>query len=184
MNKYNIILTNKLIKSDEHKTDHIFKKRSHEKYHRKLTQPFNRIRNESVTRSKSFQEQGVKPLLTLPRSRFYVKREMIDNDFNLETVSQQNIEISIDNDYDKKMGITVTDDDDDDDDDGTGENEKPIYHTYKRKREKNVHSGHILGRIFRRMRKFSLGWRKSRCKIHRGELVFFFSFNYFFYFFF
>lgn len=174
MNKYNIILTNKLIKSDdEHKTDHIFKKRSHEKYHRKLTQPLNRIRNESVTRSKSFQEQGVKPLLTLPRSRFYVKREMIDIDFGMETVSQQNIEISIDNDYDKKMGITVTDDDDDDDD-GTGENEKPIYHTYKRKREKNVHSGHILGRIFRRMRKFSLGWRKSRCKIHRGELVFFF----------
>lgn len=32
------------------------------------------------------------------------------------------------------------------------------------------HSGHILGRIYRRVRKLSLGWRKkTRCKKNRGE---------------
>lgn len=32
------------------------------------------------------------------------------------------------------------------------------------------HSGHILGRIYRRVRKISLGWRKkTRCKKNRGE---------------
>lgn len=126
-----------------------------------------------VSRSKSFQEQDVRK----PSSaRFYIVRpnshNNFDNDYKLsKTISHHNIEITIE------------------DTDATDEpiNHISAKHHAKHKRKQTecsslnssdfnydrhkIRSGHILSRIFRRMRKLSMGWRKSKNKSRcRGEL--------------
>lgn len=149
----------------------------------------NRLRNDGqVGRSKSFQEQDVKPLSRY--SRFFTSRHHDDmslaryNKFSSETVSHHNIEIFIEDTdstdsrscscqrllrdspilsshiQNRKDSLTVP------------STRKP----YKLNMDnvRNVRSGHILGRIFRRMRKITIGWRKSRCRTRRGFYYFFF----------
>lgn len=163
-----------------------YRKQEPKKYHSAIS----RIRNESVMRSKSFQEQGVKPLLR--NSRFFVSRHHpnhISSDYSLDTVSQ-NIEITV---QDEDGVVNVNDAQ------CTGcgavgvggwrriggggrgyaDTDPTVvppasYSLYSSGSNDRVKSGHILGRIFRRMRKISLGWRKSRCKIRRGDWAFFF----------
>lgn len=148
----------------------------------------NRLRNETqVGRSKSFQEQDIKPHSRY--SRFFSSRHHDDmslaqyNRFSAETVSHHNIEITIEDTeltnsrscscqrlltdspvlsshiQNRKDSLTVP------------TTRKP----YKLNMEsvRNVRSGHILGRIFRRMRKITSGWRKSRCKTRRGLYLLF-----------
>lgn len=140
------------------------------KYHSAVK---SRLQKDSlVSRSKSFQEQDVrKP----SNARFYIVRRNhnFDNDYKLsKTISHHNIEITIED---------------------TDAQAEPINHistTYHSKKHKHnecssvnssvlnydrhkVRSGHILSRIFRRMRKFSMGWRKSKNKSRtRGEFKF------------
>lgn len=129
----------------------------------------------SISRSKSFQEQDVRKTAN---ARFYVLRRnqtnnAFDNDFKLnKTISHHNIEITIED---------------------TDANEQPINHSpiVRRRRKigrnewssvnsddftshrQKIRSGHVLGRIFRRMRKLSMAWRKSKPKTRtRGELKF------------
>lgn len=163
----------------------------------------NRLRNEAqVGRSKSFQEQDVKPITRY--SRFFTSRHHDDmslaeyNKYSSETVSHHNIEITIE------------------DTDSTTESkscscqrllsDSPVLSSHIQNRKdsltvpaarkpyklnmdsvRNVKSGHIIGRIFRRMRKITVGWRKTKCKTRRGVylflllcfMVFFFSVFYF-----
>lgn len=166
-----------------------YRKQEPQKYHSAIS----RIRNESVMRSKSFQEQGVKPLLR--NSRFFVNRHHpnhISSDYSLDTVSQ-NIEITVQD----EDGVVNANDSQCTgcgavgvggwrhigsgggrgygDPDSTAAAVLPAtYSLYSSGSNDRVKSGHILGRIFRRMRKISLGWRKSRCKIRRGDWDFFF----------
>lgn len=133
------------------------------KYHSAL----NRIRNESVTRSKSFQEQGVKPILR--KSRFFVNRHNRNtnySNYSLDTVSQ-NIEINIQDEHGCNVATPVVENKNGADLATT----PPSYSGGRRDGHHHEHlkSGHILGRIFRRMQKISLGWRKSRCKFRRGD---------------
>lgn len=151
----------------------------------------NRLRNESqVGRSKSFQEQDVKPMSRY--SRFFTNRHHDDmslaryNKFSSETVSHHNIEITIeDTDSTDSRSCScqrlLTD--------------SPILSSHIQNRKdsltvpttrkpyklnmdnvRNVRSGHILGRIFRRMRKITIGWRKNKSRNRRG---FYFSSFYF-----
>lgn len=145
---YKIRVTNLDANSHQQWSENIFRKNERQKYHSAV----NRFKSDSVARSKSFQEQGVKPLMR--NSRFFVNRHNHFSDYSIDTMSQ-NIEITIQ------------------DADGTPVDVKrdaasTNCSTFKCSQER-VKSGHILGRIFRRMRKISLGWRKSRCKIRRGE---------------
>lgn len=173
---------------------------SGKKYHSAL----NRIRNESIIgRSKSFQEQGVKPIMR--NSRFFVRRQRKSNasdEFSSDTVSHQNIEITVEDtdqtpladctgwhrlhgDYGMCGQITP-------ERNRRGSKDQtrtppkaaspaPSYELTNYNEVKPWGSGHILGRIFRRMRKISIGWRKSRCKVRRGDWDFlcFFSILFF-----
>lgn len=136
-------------------------------------------KDTSISRSKSFQEQDVRKTAN---ARFHILRRnqtnnAFDNDFKLnKTISHHNIEITIED---------------------TDANEQPINHSpvVQRRRKigrnewssvnsgdfnsnrQKVRSGHVLGRIFRRMRKLSMAWRKSKPKTRtRGELKFAFLF--------
>lgn len=127
-----------------------------------------------VSRSKSFQEQDVRKISN-PRIYILRRRPQTDfDDFELsKTISHHNIEITIED---------------------TDANEQPINHRTVQhcqstpsnefvsnnssdlnfKRHK-IRSGHILGRIIRRMRKLSMAWRKSKNKTRtrtRGDLKF------------
>lgn len=179
-----------------------------------------RVRNESiVSRSKSFQEQGVRS--PMRSSRFFVKRQQQLqandlNDYNSDTASHQNIEITVeDTDPYSSTGYGNSDDhchtnsdsqmdwqrlcDDKCSVSGSMKHyrrwtnepfrlaSKTITSTTQHLFEmptyddvKSWGNGHILGRIFRRMRKISFGWRKSKCKVRRGDcvltLILFFSF--------
>lgn len=140
------------------------------KYHSVIR---NRLRSDAiVARSKSFQEQDVRKT---SNARFYILRRNPQNDFDdfqlSKTISHHNIEITIED---------------------TDAHEQPINHTSMQRRRKiasnecssinssdlnfnrhKIRSGHVLGRIFRRMRKFSMAWRKSKNKTkNRGELKF------------
>lgn len=135
-----------------------------------------RLRKESlIGRSRSFQEQDVKPAIR--NSRFFIRRHdppdhpVNVNVANEETVSHHNIE------------ITVEDMDPDVNDVGQPlQVPKPFNRknyladstsldSYELKYERTkLRSGHIFGRIFRRMQKISANWRKSGCKVRgRGE---------------
>lgn len=180
------------------------RKQEPKKYHSAIS----RIRNESVMRSKSFQEQGVKPLLR--NSRFFVNRHPpvsataaaqmhVNSDFSLDTVSQ-NIEITVQDDD----GVHHLNEDDDGFNSGGGgwhriggrnlTDANAGGHSFSSSstttttttaafdryggggsgggstENERIKSGHILGRILRRMRKISFGWKKSKCKIRRGDL--------------
>lgn len=137
-----------------------------------------RQRKESlIGRSRSFQEQDVKPAVR--NSRFFIRRheppehQVHLNLTNDETVSHHNIEITVE---------------DMDPDDGADETQRPhpvqkiaprtnrpidstSLDSYEIKYERSkLRSGHLFGRLMRRMRKISHGWRKSGCKIRgRGE---------------
>lgn len=129
-----------------------------------------RLRKESlVGRSRSFQEQDVKPILR--NSRFFIRRHdppqhPVDmNSANDETVSHHNIEITVEDmdpddketrqPFDRKTYLV----------------DSTSLDSYEMKYQRTkLRSGHIFGRLFRRMRKISVGWRKSGCKFRgRGE---------------
>ncbi len=146
---YKIRVTNLDANSHQQWSENIFRKNERQKYHSAI----NRFKSDSVARSKSFQEQGVKPVMR--NSRFFVNRHNHFSDYSIDTMSQ-NIEITIQDADGAPVDIKR--------DDSSPSN----CSTFKCSPER-VKSGHILGRIFRRMRKISLGWRKSRSKIRRGE---------------
>ncbi|XP_055679628.1 diacylglycerol kinase theta isoform X2 [Lutzomyia longipalpis] len=129
--------------------------------------------SEMVTRSRSFQEQGVQPPF-LKNSRFFVNRlghsssnlgAMEDSLSHSMDLTQhpmkmsQSVDIRIEiGDYCEGKGHPTT--------------TTTTYLPYQQGHNTTtVKSGHILGRIFRRMRKISLAWRKSRCKIHRARSI-------------
>lgn len=151
------------------------KRKDSPKYHSVIK---NRLRKDaSVSRSKSFQEQDVRK----PNTRFYILRRNPNNEFDNEyklskTISHHNIEITIED---------------------TDAIDEPINHSTilkPRKKPKQsecsslnsrelkyqrskIRSGHILSRIFRRMRNLSMAWRRSKNKTRtRGEFPFKMSF--------
>ncbi|XP_055297888.1 diacylglycerol kinase theta isoform X3 [Sitodiplosis mosellana] len=139
------------------------KRKDSPKYHSIIK---SRLRKDAfISRSKSFQEQDVRK----PNTRFYILRRNPNNEFENEyklskTISHHNIEITIeDTDANEEEPInhrTIL---------------KPIKkpsqnecsslnsHEVKYHRQK-IRSGHILGRIFRRMRNLSMAWRRSKNK--------------------
>lgn len=157
-----------------------YRKQLPKKYHSAL----NRMRNESVHRSKSFQEQGVQPKLR--NSRFFVSRHQpskatapLSSDFSAVTVSQ-NIEITVQN----EDGVVKFADDDDED--GCG-NRHHHRHTLDGSSSAGESfdrfaigseeclkgggagggggGGHLLSRIYRRLRKLTVAaWRRQKCK--------------------
>lgn len=149
---YKIRVTNLDANSQQLWSENSLRKNDRSMYHSAV----NRFKSDSVARSKSFQEQGVKPLMR--NSRFFVNRHNHFSDNSIDTMSQniENIEITI-QDVDEPVDVDAKRD-------ASSSNRSPFKCSQER-----VKSGHILGRIFRRMRKISLGWRKSRCKIRRGE---------------
>ncbi|XP_037051985.1 diacylglycerol kinase theta isoform X3 [Bradysia coprophila] len=147
---YKIRVTNLDADSPQHWSENISRKNERQKYHSAV----NRFKSDSVARSKSFQEQGVKPLMR--NSRFFVNRHNHFSDYSIDTMSQ-NIEITIQDVDGTPVDINRA---------ASSSN----CSTFKCSQER-VKSGHILGRIFRRMRKISLGWRKSRCKIRRARSI-------------
>lgn len=144
-----------------------FRKQLPKKYHSAI----NRIRNDSVMRSKSFQEQGVKPQMR--NSRFFVSRhnnnpqQRLCSDFSLDTVSQ-NIEITVQN----EDGV-VKFAEDSEEDFGTYrgcEQADMTSQAFDSGSQEHLKSGHILSRIYRRLRKITLsGWRRQKCKRSRRQ---------------
>ncbi|GAB0100474.1 Diacylglycerol kinase [Sergentomyia squamirostris] len=128
---------------------------------------------ETVTRSRSFQEQGVQPPF-FKNSRFFVNRlgQSSGNlDDMLDTISHRphHLSNSISDDRIKPSDIRIEIRHCGDD---TIKDERCRPTSYHQSHpDPNVKSGHILGRIFRRMRKITLAWRKSRCKIHRARSI-------------
>jgi hypothetical protein len=185
--------------TNTNKRERLFNKRIVRQLHPGL----NRLRNDSVTRSKSFQEQNTQPKYErrLNNSRFFIKRLHRDDlpEYSSDDTISQNIDMitlsSSQNDCGSdsitEKYIYVPDKSQIDynkpqqqpvqsnrpsllfDDGGRSAN----FSCYRQRTGDKNYSGHILGRIFRRMRKISLGWRKSKCKLYRGDffltLVFF-----------
>ncbi|XP_059612130.1 diacylglycerol kinase theta isoform X3 [Phlebotomus argentipes] len=119
---------------------------------------------ETVTRSRSFQEQGVQPPY-LKNARFFVNRLGHSNanlDDMLETASSPGASISMKTSQSADIRIEIG---------HYGDDDRCTPPILPFQQEQGVKSGHILGRIFRRMRKISLAWRKSRCKIHRARSI-------------
>jgi hypothetical protein len=173
------------------KRDRLFSKNS------RLLPGLNRLRNESVTRSKSFQEQNTQPRYErrLNNSRFFVKRLERDRyhlpEFNSDDTISQNYEMltaassqtDCGSDGVTEKFIYVPDNTKLQTDGGPprpavqsggcGQRMPSNFATFRRRAgDKNYYSGHILGGILRRMRKFSFGWRKSKCKLNRGDFSF------------
>lgn len=135
-----------------------------------------RLRKESlIGRSRSFQEQDIKPAVR--NSRFFIRRHVpVEHpvDLNLandETVSHHNIEITVEdmdpdvNDTKQMLQPQKS---------FNRENylvDSTSLDSYELKYQRTkLRSGHLFGRLFRRMRKISVGWRKSGCKTRgRGE---------------
>ncbi|XP_055697742.1 diacylglycerol kinase theta isoform X2 [Phlebotomus papatasi] len=121
--------------------------------------------SDTVTRSRSFQEQGVQPPF-LKNSRFFVNRlgqsiETISHSTELPIYPDTTIPIKTSQSSDIRIEIGHY---------GDERCTSPSILPYQTQ-DQGVKSGHILGRIFRRMRKISLAWRKSRCKIHRARSI-------------
>lgn len=143
------------------------------KYHSTIK---SRLRKDAtVLRSKSFQEQDIRK-----SSKFYISQQMPQNDFRDDyklnkTISHHTIEITIEDTDAKDEPINHR---------VKLRPSKELKHTecsslnssdFHYKQRHRIRSGHILGRIFRRMRKFSMAWRKSKNKSRtRGEFPFFF----------
>lgn len=135
----------------------------------------------SVTRSRSFQESSTTHLLGLNHyhqqillhpmrpfirnPRFYFHRDYDDSDTEVESLNSQNRRPSIDSELEIAASKSDNDADyyDEDEDERISRSRM-----LGRSQSSDVHSGHVLGRF---MKKISIGWRKSRCKVHRrGEL--------------
>jgi hypothetical protein len=171
------------------KRERLFSKNS------RLLPGLNRLRNESVTRSKSFQEQNTQPRYErrLNNSRFFVKRLERDRyhlpEYNSDDTISQNYEMltaassqtDCGSDGVTEKFIYVPDAKLQMDgghqrpavQSGCGQRATTNFATFRRRAGDRNYSGHILGGILRRMRKFSLGWRKSKCKLYRGEFYYF-----------
>ncbi|XP_031628773.1 diacylglycerol kinase theta isoform X2 [Contarinia nasturtii] len=147
------------------------KRKDSPKYHSAVKGRFHK--DASVSRSKSFQEQDVRKS---NQARFYISsrgmrhNDAFNDDYKLsKTISHHNIEITIE-DTDASATPLI--------------NHKSVATpkpsgkikanycsaplnssdlNYERHHHK-IRSGHILSRIFRRMRKFSMPWRKSKNK--------------------
>lgn len=143
------------------------KRKDSPKYHSAVR---NRLRtNTAVSRSKSFQDQDVrKP----SNPRFHVVRRNNQNEFDdfklCKTISHHNIE------------ITIEDMDAIDEQPGNHSSQRLIQNECSTVISRNynhdhhkIRRGHVLGRIFRRMRNLSMAWRKSKNKSRtRGEFKF------------
>lgn len=150
-------------------------KRESQKYHSIAR---NRQRKDAlVARSKSFQEQDIK----LPsNARFNILRRQnrTKNNFDQqmidEIISHHNIEITIeDMDADQPNKQTRINNDRAPNRESSKfvQNECSSVNSSELNYDRGkIRSGHILGRIFRRMRKLSMTWRKSKNKSKtRGE---------------
>lgn len=129
------------------------------------------VKGDSVARSKSFQESSVQTPV-LKNSRYFLNRphphhlcppdeRCCKSDFSLN-VTSQNIEITIQD----EGGIIETT--------YRGRSPSPTESILS---DENVKKRHVLNRILKQMRRFSLGWRKFRCKNQRGEWVLFLNFH-------
>lgn len=134
----------------------------------------------SVTRSRSFQEPSTTHLLghkhyhhsllhpmgPYNRNRYIFKQhDFDDSDTEVESLISQNRR-SVDSDL--EIIASKSDNDaeyyDEDEDD----------HLIKsralgRSQSSDVQGGHVFGRLMKKMGKFSLSWKKTRSKVHRGE---------------
>lgn len=116
-----------------------------------------------VTRSKSFQEPSMQRYKflspfdnQLTHSRFYVTRVHSDGDaFSMtSTISPAS---SVIQKYEPSLSVPVLNIVSDSD-------------SSDRNSSRCKNKSHLLGRIYRRMRKISLSWRNpSRCRTHRGD---------------
>lgn len=155
--------------------------RESQKYHSIVR---NRQRKETlVGRSKSFQEQDVK-LTSIARFNIARRLNRRNNNFDEEitddVILHPNIEITIeDMDADKQMterdpySPSLNDRAPSDDSAKHSQNECSSVNSSEFHYDRGkVRSGHILGRIFRRMRKLSMAWRRSKNKAKtRGEVL-------------
>lgn len=141
-----------------------YKKRS-KKYH--SAKKRNRKESNIVNRSRSFQEQDV--IQTERNYSSLFTRRSNSNHPSDENISHHNIEITVE-DVDRIQSDTRAQR-------TSGKKQKydsTSLDSYDLKNGRNkTRGGHILGRLFRRMRKLSLGWPKSRCKNRsRGDVYF------------
>lgn len=160
--------TNRSAASAEHK-----KQKDSPKYHSIVR---SRLRSDTtVSRSKSFQEQDVrKPSNT----RVYILRRNPQNDCDpiklSKTISHHNIEILIeDTDAIDKQPVNHCSIElpqhQRTHNESTTTNSRDNHYNGRHK----IRSGHVLSRIFRRMRNLSMAWRKSKNKNRtRGESKF------------
>lgn len=151
------------------------RRRESQKYHSVVRSRFRK--DGLVARSKSFQEQDVKPFNS--NTRFYVpRRTRLRNDFDQypldETISHHNIEITVeDMDADNERTTDSLQSPDAPTITRSGHNECSSLNSSEIKYNRSkIRSGHILGRILRRMRKFTTAWRRSKNKARsRGEFI-------------
>lgn len=155
------------------------RKRESQKYHSVVR---NRQRKDTlVARSKSFQEQDIK-LTSNARFNLLRRQNRKNNNFDQQTVneiiSHHNIEITIeDMDADVQQPNNETNQLLNDRTPSRGssklsQNECSSLNSSELNGERSskTRSGHILGRIFRRMRKLSMVWRNSKNKSRtRGD---------------
>lgn len=155
--------------------------RESQKYHSVVR---NRIRKETlVERSKSFQEQDVK-LSSIARFNMARRLNRRNNNFDEEIIDDvilhPNIEITIeDMDADEQMterdpySSILKDRTPSDDSAKHSQNECSSVNSSEFHYDRcKIRSDHILGRIFRRMRKLSMAWRRSKNKAKtRGEVL-------------
>lgn len=166
--------TNRSVSCDTKKQE----KEHSPKYHSAVVR--NRLRKDSslVLRSKSFQEQDVRKT---GNARFYIlRRNQQHNDFDDDDHNNENFKLNKTISH-HHIEITIED---------TDANEQPINCNPIGQRQRKIgrnewssvnssdynkhrqhRSSHVWGRIFRRMRKLSMAWRKPKTKLRaRGEL--------------
>lgn len=167
-----------------------FRKQQPKKYHSAV----NRIRNESVMRSRSFQEQGVKPLLR--NSRFFVSRhqqtaavnqlDTISSDLHLDTRSQT-IEITVLDEHGVRISDTGATTGAAGSERGGGQadvasvSEGGAYDSGSQENLKSAPGGSMGGnslqlllRLFRRVRQLTMGLRRpkgagAKATLRRGD---------------
>ena len=139
--------------------------------------------SESVMRSQSFQDQSenIFKKMNVKRSRFFIKfrskksvpsidLELISEGDDRRHISHNDISDLIYIDADPEAIISHCDD--------VSIVVPDNLLSYTKFSDKNCSNsyngasrGHVIGRLFRRLRKFSLGWRKTKCKDYRGDFV-------------
>lgn len=155
--------------------------RESQKYHSVVR---NRQRKDAlVARSKSFQEQDAK-LTSIARfniaRRVNRRKNKFVEEITDDVIMHPNIEITIeDMDADEQMteidpySSILSDRTPSDDSAKHSQNECSSVNSSEFHYDRGkVRSGHMLGRIFRRMRKLSMAWRRSKNKAKtRGEVL-------------